>query len=345
MLILIDGYLATGKTTLRCLLDGYPGFFLSPVQDALIGGFSQYGKIPELLAERDSLGLRRLLVKHSNFYVLEEYAWRKIVKYHASVNAIADFDFEFDFESYEAECFKRFRHLSNWSVESLLRIFYETMPKHWNNNVYINHPITTYVMWDMHHINTPSFLLNNVSDVKILSMSRPPEDIIATRLGRKPVSGNFRSRYRNKLTLESQLSSGELQAIAARQKHLKGLSIEYPRQVHIVDFGELLKNTETTMRQICRFLEIDFHDCLSDFTFNGCKPNLPSGISFLGEVHDTAEKLLTKSEQKLVQLELSESPLISSILKEPTGAASLLKIRLRRRIRSLRSAIRRNEAL
>ena len=333
MIILIDGYLATGKSILRGLLDGYPGLFLSPVQDGLIGGFAQQANIDECLKERDVIGLAKEILPRSNYYWLAHYAWKKNVKFHASVDDIATFDLNFDFESYHYDCMKQIHQLSEWTVEELLNIFYGNMKYYWDNNIYTRNPINAYVTWDMPALQIPLFFLNYVTHGKILSIQRPIEDIVATRVKRKPVADNYRSKYRNTFTLSRVLSTGEINQIQHRQQIMEQQAKSYPDKILLISFDDMIEKTEMVMRDVATFLGIEYVPGLSSFSFNGIEPKFSSGTKFVGEVCDKAETLLSKNDKMLLNAVLNKQTYCHVLFRNPKVGLAALRLYVKKTMR------------
>lgn len=333
--VLIDGYLATGKSTLRGLLDGYPGFFLSPVQDSLVGGLSHCKNIAELLKEKDMMGLRKLLLQFSNFYYIEHYATVGRLNFHASVDDIAYFDFQFDFGRYEADCMEQLRSLPMWTVENILQAFYSTLPRYWKNHNYETENLKAYITWDMHQDQIPEFFLTHVPNGKLISIRRDAAETVATRIGRRPIADNFRSSSRSLIGIRTQLLANEPHNIVRRHARVAELSRQYPERVCIISFKDMIENTKTTMEQICSFLNVPYDSCLSEVTVNTEKPQLRSTVAFVGKVNDTVESILDPTEQQMLRYDLERTPLWKVIQENPRIGVLLLSVAGQRTLRKL----------
>jgi hypothetical protein len=135
---------------------------------------------------------------------------------------------------------------------------------------------------------------------KSIQVRRPIENIIATRSNRTPMPEDFKTRTFYSDSFNKRMEQGEVEKILAFYDKYDELVTKYPSTFKIIDFNDLVKNTEVSMRKIADFLNIDFDPSLIVASYNG-KEIIHNGRKYIGEENDDIDKLLTKQEQSIIK--------------------------------------------
>lgn len=327
-MIFIDGYNASGKSTFRALLDGMQGIFVVPVQDALISAFAREKNLEYIMVNRDLIGLRRVLVTLSNYYMIEHYADVGRLNLHASLDDIFYTDFKFDFPAHEQECFRQIKNLPAWTPANIINILYTTMPLYWRNYHASVDTIKQIAIWDWHHQIAPKYFLDTFAEGKVISIRRPVEDILATKYKRKVFAENFRSKYREKIKLLDAVKNNEASKVCGRHEFLEGLRVMHPERVLIIDFNALIENTEPIMREVCAFIGVPFSSVATQVCMNGHYLGDKNNRLFLGRVNDRADTVLSREEKLLIDLEMKKRNLMATAISHPGSFAKWARAKL-----------------
>ena len=97
---------------------------------------------------------------------------------------------------------------------------------------------------------------------KTILVKRDIEDIIATRLNRPTPKGLSKTDLRRSW-LEV-LFRGEIQKINNYYRYIDSEVKDNPHRVKVIDFNDLVLNTELVMKDVAKFLDIEYDIVLSN---------------------------------------------------------------------------------
>ena len=302
MLIYVDGYNACGKSVLLGLLDGTPSTFVVPIQDDLVNSFAAYPGLAEMMANRDLISLRNMLISMSKFYLIEHFANVGRLRLDCSSSDYWHRPFNFDFRQYECALFEQLMRLPVWSIGELLPLFYRMMPAFWLDYWNRGSRHERVVVWGLEKIAGARLLLDQFPDAKIVSLRRCPKEVLATRMSRQPNADNFRSSYRSRTGFWDYIEANIIPAIRMRDEKVDQLCERYPERLKVIQFNDLILDPRATMRQVWAFLDMAEPSKGCHFSFNGQLAPLDFQTKMFSAVNDTSASL-NRRELLVVDLE------------------------------------------
>ena len=340
MVVIIDGWWGSGKSTLRGLLDGHPNIFVCPIQESVLSALACSRQISRAYEYKDTEALRQILAKHSLYYRIERFANRGTFHSDTSKKSRIYSSFEFDFYKFDKLFFAKLRARKEWNPEVICEDLFSSFHEEWGQYPSRVSERNICVTIENNVKQTPSFLIENFKEAKLLYVIRDPAGILATRAGRQPVTDDYRSNGWERLTVNGLIASGEVERIIAMQKHVINLSRDYPERVLLVNFEELVLSTNSTMDKVAKFLEVRKCDNLNLFTYAGEELLSSSGEKFVGKINDDPSELLSRSElEKIKWLEGARMPILNN-LRYP----SFMLPRLKRGARILKMCLAESKA-
>ena len=293
MVILIDGEGASGKTVLRSLLDSYPGLIVSPNNDRVIDGVLDDGDLRLLagaragefystwLANCDITGLRRLLGP-TGYYQLEQFAYDGHIELEIIPGHIMRVPFTLNFHEFDRLVIGSLQETRSWSYVLITETIFRSLAR-WLSP---DGPVQDIVGIGFDLDSTRRCFLTEYPEGKWIYMVRRVEDVVASRLERGCREGD----------LNGILLSGKIDRIVCRQRFAKWLAKEHPERVLVVDFDDLVLDTERIMRNVAKFLRIEFSPVLCRPTLLGHPVETSDGRSYVGEVMENSSEILTPTE-------------------------------------------------
>jgi hypothetical protein len=299
MIILVDGEGGSGKMVLRSLLDGHPKLSVLPIHDKIIDSLCDYPEEVRWLEERDLVYLRQLLGT-TNYYMLEKLSLKGYLEFSMSAQDYLDIHADFDFSKFDSLWTRNLFRESGWSLERIVRLLHEAFQESLRDHAGVPDSIIGCVGVGFDKPAIGARFLKSYPTGKLLYMFRPVEGILASRAGRKKIDGEAQSAV---VSVEQLLRKDKIAKIHARQARIKRLALDRPDSIMIVDFAELIENTEKTMRGIAEFLGIEFHPILTIGTVLGREMVTDSGRKYIGKILDRPEEVLNGYQRTLIQLE------------------------------------------
>lgn len=301
MIVIIDGWWGSGKSTLRGLLDGHPQLFVSPIQDGIFGGFAGARTWQSVLDSKDISEFRKVLCGLAEYNRIEKDALVGSV-FNAASGESWDFGrFTFDFYAFDRAYMGKVMALEVWDTQTLVELLYETMTEYWKESHGAPSSLSGYVSMDNNLGPTAEFIINNTKDVKYIWVDRPSADIVSVHKKRKPVEGNLGTKDWGKKSVRSLIRSGYVLRHERRRKELFELQEGYPDRVKVVGLADLVENTSDTMPRIADFLGIEALPILNRYTYGGLE--FPGSDKYIGTLNDTAASILTEHEMRMIRSE------------------------------------------
>lgn len=301
MIIVIDGWWGSGKSTLKGILDGHPDLFVSPIQDSIVGGLAEAADRETWMKGKDFEMFRHYLGAFSNYYRIERYAdWQEVV-FSPDAETVIKLPFVFDFQAFDASVKRRMKQLDTWSDEAVVRIVYEEFTKFWNDYPGSD-KVRHFVTMDANRTNTPELIAGMDDSFKFVYVDRSTEGIIGTRYSRKPIPGFAATSNWNSMDVGYFIRMGEVEKIERKRLQLQDLRKRFPSKFYLVPFEKLIASPGECLPELNAFLGIADHPCLAKFTY--CGQTFEKSESFLGAINDDPERIFDKDEMRMLQAEI-----------------------------------------
>jgi len=295
MLLQIDGWYAGGKGVLWSLLEGHKDVFVCPVHDYSFAPFFQHKENEEWLEKKYSTILRQIL-SQSEYYKFEKIYHDRNLPIHLATNISIDIPYKTDFYDFDSRFMKALHSKDKWTLESIVETLYKSFmqlhapevmqePKYYASMSHAeSYPFYT---------NIPTVFPN----MKTVVVKRKIHSIIASRTNRQERPRDLNSKQVFRTPFNKILKNNEIEKICDYFATCESLQKALPERFKVVAFEDLIHKTELTMRDIAKFLEIDFNDILLKPTRDGVVLE-KDGISFIGDENDSYKQLLSAQEIK-----------------------------------------------
>lgn len=293
MFIQIDGWYAGGKTVLWSLLDSHSEIFVCPVHDFSFAKLLEQDNAKEWIKKKYSTELRQILAR-SEYYKFEKVYYDGVLPIHFSADTFMNIPYSTDFYEFDEKFYRKLHDLEEWTLEDIVDKLYETFyevhtkcsekyPKYYASMSHAG----SYTLYE----NIP----NIIPSMKSIVVKRGLKNIIATRTNRKERPRDLNEKQAFSVPFNLVINSGEVEKIMHYFDTYEKLQAKYPKQFMVVEFDDLIKNTENSIKKVAKFLEIEYEDILSKPTRDGQILEY-NGMTFIGEENDDYRKLLTEDE-------------------------------------------------
>lgn len=329
MLINIDAWPGAGKSVMLALLDGHPDVFCSPVHEFTYVPLSLDGKNPDWMTSLETEYMRKKLAV-SGYYRIEFHARKKEIPFCLSSehNSWIKFPFDFDFYGFEREWNKKLQEDECRSLEDFVSMLYEVMQR------FLCGKVKPYVA-SMAQVKL-GYLTNMLEAYpkhKTIHVRRNVEDIFATRVNRKNSPARSRSIEKGYVGgVGERLFDGELEKILKHHEQVDKLSKINPDKILVIEFEELVCNTEKAMKKVSHFLGVTYHDCLYKPSIMGFDAEA-DGVSLVGNANDKSEEILDFKSFFVIRIMRMLYPL-HRVEASPLNVLSFLRVLLKK-LRSL----------
>lgn len=290
--IQIDGWAAAGKGALWSLLDGHKDIFVNPIHDfshcALFNDIT-HNSFRKAFATTEYYKLEKL---SKIGYDPIDFGGKK------SINNIFNFDF-YEFDKKIAEYLSDPYKIKDVGV--ILDVYMNAFIESYKNKKYHSNELKyfasmgNYYLWQSY---TNSELMRCIHTIFV---RRSPEGIIAARINREKRSIDSEGSNQFAPSFTQLMSIGDVEAICAYNDLISSMEKNFPSSVLVLDFEDLIINTEDTMRRVAKFLSIDFDPILCISTRDG-QPISIGETSFVGKVNDDPDLILSFWQKKRIKL-------------------------------------------
>lgn len=299
MLLQIDGWFAGGKSALWSLLDGHEDIFVNPVHDYSYALFLDKLNDDEWINKKHCTALRKIL-NQSEYYKFEKLYNEKKYQIHFSIDKIMDVDYYVDFYEFDKLFFSKLNDMKEWNIELIIHTLYQTYFEIYNKGNKNKYPKYYASMSHpglfRYYENIPLIMPN----MKSIVVKRDIMNIIATRMNRKERANDLNKFQAFSTPLKKIIDTKEINKILNYFEIHEELQRKYPSQFLVVDFKKLITETEKSMKDIAKFLDIEYDSVLSIPTRDAILLEY-DGVSFIGKENDTYENLLSPNEIKIIQ--------------------------------------------
>jgi len=303
MILLIDGLGTSGKAVLRGLLEGHPNFFVTPNHDMIVDCLCSF-ESDDWLKYKDILELRSML-SNTYYYQLEWFTYRKYLDYDMSVKDRCEFAFDLDFYNFDRMWMECLNKENEWTPQIVATHILKSMLESWSGYPYEKENIKYYTSMGFDRPNTANSFVKYYPNGKMIYLIRSINAIIATRSNRRPVADDMRSMCLLETTPEKLVKSNHVRKLINKQKEVEEAAKLYPDKIMIVDFDEMIINTESTMKNISTFLGVDFHESMLTCKVMGKEMVTKSGDKYVGKVLDDPNKLLNDFQKAIIDMDIS----------------------------------------
>lgn len=296
MLIQIDGWFAGGKTVLWSLLDGHSEIFVCPVHDFSHSLFLDQKNNQEWMIKKYPQMLRKKLAL-SEYYKFEKLYRDKNIQIHFSTEIYKDIPYTTNFYKFDSLYFEQLENLDSWDIENIVETLYKSYYKVYTQKK--DFPKYYATMSHPGHFKNYKNIPDIFPNMKSITVKRGLKNIIATRTNRKERPKDLNEHQAFNTPFNVILQREEIEKILDYFDTNEKLQEQYPEQFLVVDFNDLVENTEKTMKNVANFLNIEYTPILSIPTRDGTILE-KDGMSFIGKENDNYKELLTDEEIEII---------------------------------------------
>lgn len=309
----IVGNPATGKGTLRGLLDGHPLLAVSPIQHMLIEAFIDYPMDDEITDPVhpevfDIIGFRENLARTGYYKLQANQVGSPRTATTISLQHSTDEKHNpligFDFYEFERDWAQKINELDLLSPENVFLTIYRTFFEQWESYDIDWRECDYVVGTGINKRRTVDYLLKNYEGSKVIVVDRDPRGIIAAR-------GKGSSNRIDEL-----LSSGKMYQLLEYMAYIRKMQKQYDDRVLVVNFRDLILEHERVMEKVIEFLGIEWNDALDRSTLAGERLYADSEESSLGQINDDWRDLLNDRERRIAGLQMGEEQLTNCTSEE-----------------------------
>ena len=292
--IIVAGPVLSGKQTLLHLLDGHPSIGVNLIHDHLLSPFlrmslkpnisnldfkhEKYNSTDKLLEFKSTkkkikISLYTLLdaLKNSNLHSLERYAFLKIIPNFYSVKEKNFHSFNFDFSKFQNEWKNKiFIENKNRNIkpeeifDAILFSFFES----WKDFEYKDLQNKQFAFKSPNHSDYSKFVLKEDFDAKVIYVSRDIVGLIKSRAMNESIR---RPNYNINSIFSYMSNSTFIDKIKNELDIFKELQKNFPEKIKITSLEDLVLNTESEMKNLLRFLNLDENEICFYPSYNGKK--------------------------------------------------------------------------
>ena len=295
MIILIDGFWGSGKTTLRYLLDGHSELKVSPSQESIISAFERNKSKSKFFSYKDIRLIREFLAS-SYYYNLELESSEGYLDHDINRSKLI-----FDFHEFEKYWTNKLRSVDHWNNEKILNIIYSSIIKFYYKSS--EFPIEQKkVIVEDNNFNCHKFFLEEIKHSKLIVIKRSAADNLVSLLNRETISNNYKTEGYKKYNFNYLVRNQHFPIrINNNYKITENLKKEFPGRVYECDFKDLIYKTEDEMKRISKFLGISYEDTLLQPTHFGKNIKFKNGEEILNKEKYTAKNTFSKYQIELVK--------------------------------------------
>ncbi len=305
MLIQIDGWFGSGKAVLWTLLEGHPDVFCSPIHDFSYMGFLNQTNELDWVTTKHVEILRKILAR-TQYFKYEKVFWDGFWTFEFSSNEILKLPYLYDFYKHDRMFMEKIMSKEKWKIEDIIDTLYECvflsrLGRKETEKIPRYFATASNALMIDDYVNFPKLFPNG----KSIQVRRDIEKIIAVRSSRKPRPEDFKTKTFFSDGFEKRVNEGEIEKILAFYEKYEQLMNANPNQYMLVDFDDLVFNTEESMHKVAEFLQIPFHEALTMASYNG-EELLFNNKKFIGQETDKVEDLLTVEERRIIQSRIEQ---------------------------------------
>ncbi len=294
MIILIDGFWGSGKTTLRYLLDGHSELKVSPSQESIISAFERNKSKSKFYSYKDIRLIREILAT-SYYYNLELESSEGYLDHDINRSKLS-----FDFYEFEKYWINKLRSLDKWNNEEILNVIYSSIIKFYYKTSGFPFDQKKVIVED-NNFNCHKFFLQEIKKSKLIVAKRAPSDNLVSLLNRDIILNNYKTEGYKKYNFNYLVRSQHFPIrINNNYKLTEKLKKEFPGRIYECDFKNLIYSTKDEMKKISKFLDISYEDILSKPTHFGEDIKFKNGDGILNKEKYIAKNTFSDYQIKLI---------------------------------------------
>ncbi len=296
MIIQIDGWFAGGKSVLWSLLDGHKDIFVNPIHDFSHVALLNHKNNEEWVTKKHTTHLRKILAI-TEYYKFEKNFFEGKLGIGYSTNNVDYLPYSTNFYEFDKKFYISLEKSKKWDLEFIIETLYKSY--------YVVHtqkkdfPQYYATMSHPGHFKNYKNIPEVFPNMKSIVVKRGLKNIIATRTNRKERPKDLNEHQAFNTPFNVILQREEIEKILEYFDTNKKLQEQYPEQFLVVDFNDLVENTENTMKKVAKFLNIEYTTILSIPTRDGIVLE-KDGMSFIGKENDDYKELLTNEEIEII---------------------------------------------
>lgn len=303
--VYLFGEKATGKSTLSRLFDGHPELAVSPLHDYLVNAFATAGPDRDIWIEEDgdrflnSNKFRRIL-SNSGYYKWLDASIRGWYDYPSVAGEYVRFQLDsLDFCEFEDTWLSRINAGPTPEFEEILNVIYDSFFDCWGNYDYDSDECRYFVSWSyVSETTSIEYLLEEYRDSRAIFIERDPRGIVAAKAADRSDD------------LREILTDGEVFDMLEFYADVRELQREYPDRLRVVSFEDLILNPSETVEDLRGFLDISPDPILDEVTF--CGERIEMDTPHFGRINDDYDEILSRSEKRIVDLQIGEATVLSA---------------------------------
>ncbi|ACF14592.1 hypothetical protein Ctha_2140 [Chloroherpeton thalassium ATCC 35110] len=299
MLIQIDGWFGAGKSVLWMLLDGHPDVFCSPIHDYAYCAFLDQSDNLDWVKTKHIEILRKALAR-TQYYKFEKVFRDGFMTFEFSTDDIMKIPYQVDYYKFDKLFIDKLLQKDSWTLSEITETLYHSIwESHYRSSENLAEPKFFASMSNALYIDKYHHFPVIFPGGKSIQVRRRVEKIIATRSKRKPRPEDFKTWTFFSDPLEKRIAEGEVEKILSFYDQYDELVSKYPDVFMVVDFLDLVNDTEKAIAKVTEFLNIPFHPNLKIASYSG-KELINNGKKYIGQENDNIDELLTKQEQAII---------------------------------------------
>lgn len=308
----VFGNPASGKSTLLRLLDGHPELAVSPIQEHLIGAFTEYEPEAEIVDELNDeipniLELRSKLA-NTGYYKFEANQVGSPRTGVASTRENQDRRESlsgFDFYQFERRWVSKAAEGERHTPENIISKIFNSLFEEWEEYNTTYRDCKYVVGFGDRFEKNLRYFVENIPNSKAIVVQRDPRGIAAAE--------GVLNSHKN---INEYISSGSIFDIVAYNNLVSKLVSKHnnnnERSIKVVDFEDLILDTNKTIGEICKFLHIEEENILKRPTLAG--KDLKD--THVGEINDSWQNVLSSSHRNIIEVQMGIKSPSSCSLRE-----------------------------
>ncbi len=323
--LFIGGNVMSGKIVVRQLLDGHPNVLCNHLHD-LLGQFLFSNTVKQIFQKNhleSYLSVQKYLpcitiryndgstalvdvgdffsamYRFSNYKILHKYAAGQFMYNVSKEGPMERHPFSFDFPGFERDLKDRlFSGERTFSAEEVVDVIYSSYEMNWKNK---HHHLEDYWFVNSLHNGIGPILdvTNNLPDAKIIVMDRDPISLLFCNAIRMRSYFQMGDTFDNKFRKTLFNQDSFIKKIKKFRTSLAELE-QSNNNVLVVDFNQITLDTVRIMKEISRFLGIDYTKNLSMPSLCGEEIS-NSKYPIIGKVNDDPYQLLCRKDVDLLR--------------------------------------------
>lgn len=289
-IVILEGWPASGKTALWALLDGSQEIFVEPLHtfwfEIIFDLFSNENEA-RLITVREL----RYALSRTEYYKIEQYANTGKFPISFAAGKQKDHKFEFNFYKFDQELSNAVCDGNLKTAKDLVDIFATLFLQNYGAAC-TNQEYTCIVSMSNYFMYKKNAIHNFPTIFKVIVVGRPPVEIYASRLARKPREEDGAKISDFAPNRKKLASEAELEECFVFHEYWFKLSKKFPQCVFYCSLTEILSEKQTNIKKIMGFLNTTYSATNFYGTRDGKKIE-DTNYSLTKKINDNSKDLLS----------------------------------------------------